>query len=156
MQTAAILSIFVLFFAGLIWLLVRRVWKRFRMIAVAIPVGSDPQALRYKLTEEFRSFGYRAGEAAGPSVRFLAPAWQKWAVGLQDISVEPAGEGALLVTGPALSVSRIGRRFTGATVRPYNGRQPVWPLVRGCLRMFAILLALTVASMLAAYLSGVR
>src|SRR5258708_28871102 len=113
MQTAAILSIFVLIFAGLIWLLIRRVWKRFRIIAVAIPVGSDPQALRYKLTEAVRSFGYRPDAAAEPGLRFLAPAWQKWASRLQDISVEPAGDGALLVTPPPLTVSRIVRRFSG-------------------------------------------
>src|SRR5712692_10884027 len=103
METAVILLIFVLFFAGLISLLIRRVWRRFRMIAVAIPVGSDPQALRYKLTEAVRSYGYRAAAAAEPSVQFHAPAWQKWAVGLQDISVEPAGDTAILLTGPALS-----------------------------------------------------
>ena len=126
------------------------------MIAVAIPVGSDPQALRYKLTEAVRSFGYRAGEAAGPGVRFLAPAWQKWAVGLQDITVEPAGQGALRVTGPALSISRVGRGFAGATFQSYNGRQPVWPLVRGLMRLFAIGIVLFAVSILGAYLSGVR
>jgi hypothetical protein len=156
MEMLAGIALFVLIFAAIIFLAVRRVWMRFRMIAVAIPEGSDPQAFRYKLTEAVRSFGYRAGAEAGPGARFRAPAWQKWAVGLQDISVEPAGSGAVLVTGPALSVSQIGRGFAGATAQPYNGRQPVWPLAKGIMRIFGIGIVLLAASFLAAYLSGVR
>src|SRR5580693_65280 len=137
MEILRTLALFGLIFAASVFLLVRRVWMRFRMIAVVIPAGSDPQALRYKFTEAFRSFGYRAEAEAGPGARFRAPAWMKWAVGLQDISVSPAVGEAILVTGPALYVSRIGKYFAGATRQPYEGRQPVWPLVKGFLRIFA-------------------
>jgi hypothetical protein len=67
METAAILLIFVLFFAGLISLLVRRVWKRFRMIAVAIPVGSDwtgrpiPRARLAEMGRRSSGYLYRTG-----------------------------------------------------------------------------------------------
>jgi hypothetical protein len=152
MDILGLLALFGVIFAAIISLPLWRAWMKLRMIAVAIPAGSDPQAVRYKLTEAIRSYGFR--EAA--SGLFRAPAWQKWAVGLQDISLEQAGSGAVLVTGPARAVSRIGRIFAGVTAQPYNGRQPVWPLVKGCLRMFAILIVLFAASLLAVYLSGVQ
>jgi hypothetical protein len=156
MEIVVFLFILMLVFAGLLYLPLRRAWVRLRMIAVAIPAGSDPQAFRYKITEAARSYGYRANAEEGPGVRFRAPAWQRWAVGLQDISVEPAGSGAVLVTGPARDVSRIGRAYAGASARPYSGRQPVWPLVKGCMKMFAILLVVTVGGIGAAVLFANR
>jgi hypothetical protein len=152
MNVLGLLALFGVILAAIISVPIWRVWMKLRMIAVAIPAGSDPQALRYKLTETIRTYGFREATSG----LFRAPAWQKWAVGLQDISLEQAGGGAVLVTGPARAVSRIGRIFVGATAQPYNGRQPVWPLVKGCLRMFVILIVLFAASLLAAYLSGVR
>jgi hypothetical protein len=146
MEILGVLALFGLIFAAIISLPIWRIWRKLRVIAVAIPAGSDPQVLRYKLTEAIRSFGYRAGAEAGPAAQFRAPAWQKWAVGLQDISVEPSGGGAVLVTGPARDVSRIGRTFAGATAQTYNGRQPVWPLFKGFMKMFAVLLVVSVAT----------
>jgi hypothetical protein len=156
MEILGVLALFGLIFAAIISLPIWRTWRKLRVIAVAIPAGSDPQAFRYKLTEAIRSFGYRAGAEAGPAAQFRAPAWQKWAIGLQDISVEPAGSGAVLVTGPARDVSRIGRAYAGASARPYSGRQPVWPLVKGCMKMFAILLVVTVGGIGAAVLFANR
>jgi len=153
MDILVVLALFGLVFAAIFSLLVRRVWMRFRMIAIAVPAGSDPQAFHYKLTEAIRSFGYRPDPGAGPSAGFCSPGWQKWAVGLQDISVLPDVGGAVLITGPALNVSRIGKVFTGVTAQPYNGRQPVWPLIKGCIRIFAVLLVLLAACGLAAYLT---
>ena len=136
--------------ALIVALLIRRVWMRFRVVAVAIP-GTDLQALRYKLAEYLRSNGFRPEPESVPTARYRAPAWMKWVVGLQDIRVEPTGNGGLLVTGPALQVSRIGRHWAGASRQQYQGPQPVWPLVKGCLRIFGIGVIL-VAGLIAALL----
>lgn len=154
MEVAGFLLGFGLVFGAILSLGFWRVWRLYRVIAVVIPSGTDPQAFRYKLTEAIRSFRYRESVGTGPMATFRAPAWQKWAVGLQDISVEPAGAGAVLIAGPAFNVSRIARVFAGAAVRPYNGRQPFWPLVKGLMRIFAVLIVLLAASGLAAYLAG--
>jgi hypothetical protein len=156
MEIIAVLSIFGLVFGAIMAFGIWRVWRKFRMIAVAIPAGTDPQAFRYKLTEVIRALGYRENAVPGPTVAFRAPNWQKWAVGLQDILVEPAPTGAVIVTGPAVNVSRISRVFSGAATQPYSGRQPVLPLFKGFMRLFAAGLILTVGSILAAYLAGVK
>jgi hypothetical protein len=154
-EILGVLAVFGLFFAALCFGLLWLSWRRFRLIAVAIPAGSDTQALRFRLTEVIRSVGFGAGTRPGPSGTFRARPWLRWMVGLQDISVSEAGNGAIL-TGPALGVAHIGRVFAGATRQAYDGRQPVWPLAKGCLRMFASGIILLAACFLAAYLSGVR
>jgi hypothetical protein len=156
MTTAGALSIIFLFFAAVIFLLIRRVWLRYRLIAVMVPRAGDPQVFSYKLIETIRGLGFRETSLAGGSGVYQPPAWLKWSVGLQDISVAPAGGEAVLVTGPGFWVSSVGRRFPGATRQRYDGRQPVWPLIKACLRLVAALLVLTVAFVTAAYLSGVR
>ena len=80
----------------------------------------------------------------------------KWAVGLQDISVDPSDAGAVLVTGPAFQVSRAIGHFSGASKKPYQGPQPVWPLAKGFMRLLASGLALFAASIVTAYLAGVQ
>lgn len=154
MEIVGVLLIFLLVFAAILFVPLRIAWMRFRLIAVSIPAGSDPQAFRYKLIEAIRSFGYRAAVEAAASAQFSAPAWLKWAVGLQDISVSPAAGGVVLVTGPAMHVSPIGKTFAGAARQPYDGPQPVWPLVKGILKIFAIGLVVTGASIGAAVVFG--
>jgi len=154
MEVVGVLSIMGLCFAGVMFLLVRRVWLRYRVIAIAVSSGSDPQAFSYKLTEAIRTLGYRETPESGSSRVFQGPAWIRWITGLQNISVEPAGGGAVLVTGPAFSVSFVGKRFTGVTPRRYAGRQPVWPLLKGLLRLFGIGVAVMLAIGLAFYLFG--
>jgi hypothetical protein len=154
MEVVGVLSLFALFFGGIMFFLIRRVWKRYCVIAIAIPTAGDPQAFRYKLTEAIRSLGFRRQTEAGLKAVFHAPAWQKWAVGLQDILVEPSDNGGAQVTGPAFNVAIVGRSFSGAVVRPYQGPQPVWPLIKGMLRMVLAALILFAASLLAAYLFG--
>ncbi len=151
MEIAIAIFVFVVMFGGIFALAVWIAWRKLRVIAVAIPADTDTQALRYKLTEMIRACGFR--ESTG-SV-FRAPAWQRWAVGLQDISIEQAESGGVLVLGPARDVSRIGRLFAGATPQPYTGRQPVWPLVKGFLNLFGTGILLTLLCIFAAYLSGV-
>jgi hypothetical protein len=154
MEVVGALLLFALFFGGIMFFLVWRVWKRYRVIAIAIPAAGDPQAFRYKLTEAIRSLGFRQTAEAGLKAVFHAPAWQKWAVGLQDIFVEPSDNGSVQITGPAFNVGLVGRSFSGALVRPYKGPQPVWPLIKGSLRMMLVILLMTAASLLAAYLFG--
>jgi hypothetical protein len=152
MELLGFLLVFGLFFAGIVCLLFWFAWRRLRMIAIVIPQGSDPQAFRFQLTEAIRSLGFRPNADVGPSAEFRAPAWQKWAVGLQDISVSPSGSGMIRVTGPALNVSLIGRRFAGVIPQPYEGHQSAWPLVKGVLRLMAIPIGLAVVGGLALYL----
>jgi hypothetical protein len=154
MEVAGVLSIVGLCFAGVMFLLIRRVWLRYRVIAIAISSGSDPQAFSYKLTEAIRTLGYRETPESGSPGVFQGPAWMRWSTGLQNISVEPSEGGAVLVTGPAFWVSFVGRRFTGVTPRPYAGCQPVWPLLKGVLRLFGIGVATLFALGLALYLFG--
>jgi hypothetical protein len=156
MELAGFLLAFALVFAAIMWFGIWRIWKLYRVITVAVPTGADAQAFRFKLTEAIRSLRYRPDTAPGPVAVFHAPAWQKWAVGLQDISVEPGDAGSVLVTGPAFNVSQAVGRFAGAAKKPYQGRQPVWPLVKGCMRIFATGIVLVTASILTAYLAGVQ
>jgi hypothetical protein len=135
MQIAAVLFIFALVFGLILFLKIRLVWRRYRLIAISLPVGSDFEAFSFKLTEAIRSLRYREGSQSGPVRVFQAPAWQRWAVGLQDICVEPVGSGMVLLTGPAFNVSLIGKSYQGATMRPYTGPQSVWPLVKGMMRL---------------------
>jgi hypothetical protein len=100
METAGILLVFGLVFATVMFLQIRRVWLRFRVIAIVVPSGGDLQASSFKLTEGFRGLGFREAPQSGSARVFRGPAWQKWAVGLQDISVEPAESGSFLITGP--------------------------------------------------------
>jgi hypothetical protein len=157
MEIAGVLAIFFLAFAGIMFLLIRRVWRRYRMIAVTVPCPGDFQAFSYKLTESIRSLNFReVAEAAGSGRVFRAPGWMKWTVGLQDISVEPAGSGAVVVTGPGFWVASIGRGFAGAAQQPYHGRQPVWPLLKGGLRLMGSVVLVVVASGVVAYLFAGR
>jgi hypothetical protein len=156
METAGVLSILLIVFAAIVFLFIRLIWIRYRLIAVIVPQTGDIQAAGYKLVEAIRSLGFREGSHPGPARVYRAPAWMKWAVGLQDISVAPAGSEAVLVTGPGFWVSSVGRRFPGATRRPYDGHQPVWPLFKGCMRLAGMLLLLTVTSCVAAYVFTVR
>jgi hypothetical protein len=151
MEIAIAIVVFLVMFGGIFALAVWIAWRKLRMIAVAIPADSDMQALRYKLTEMIRASGFR--ESTG-SV-FRAPAWQRWAVGLQDISIGQADSGGVLVMGPARDVSRIGRVFAGATTQPYTGRQPVWPLIKGFLNLFGTGIVFTLLCIFAAYMAGV-
>lgn len=153
MEVVGILLVFALIFGGILFLLIRRVWKRYRVIAIAIPAAGDPQVFRYKLTEAIRSLGFRQTAEAGIKAVFHAPAWQKWAVGLQDILVEPWDNGVQVI-GPAFNVALVGRSFAGVEMRPYQGPQPVWPLIKGSLRMMLALVLLFAATLLAAYLAG--
>jgi hypothetical protein len=154
MEIAGILLLFALIFGGILFIFIRRVWKSYRVIAIAIPTAGDPQAFRYRLTEAIRSLGFRQTTETGLKAAFHAPAWQKWAVGLQDILVEPSDSSGFQVTGPAFNVTLVGRSFSGIMVRPYSGPQPVWPLIKGTLRMMLAILILFAASLLAAYLLG--
>ena len=156
MQIAAILAVVFLVFAAIFWLLIRRVWRRYRLIAVLVPRAGDPQTFDYQMTEAIRNLNFREGAPEGTRRVFHAPNWMKWVVGLQDISVEQAGEAAVLVSGPGFWVSSIARNFAGVCVRPYEGRQPVWPLLRGCLRLMGGGLVALVLTGFAAYVFGVR
>lgn len=151
MEILIAVVVFAVMFGGIFALAIWIAWRKLRMIAVAIPADSDMQALRYKLTEMIRACGFR--ESTGNV--FRAPAWQRWAVGLQDISIEQADRGGVLVMGPARHVSQVGRIFAGATMRPYTGRQPVWPLVKGFLHLFGTGIVLTLLCIFAAYMAGV-
>jgi hypothetical protein len=134
MEIAGALCVVALVFGLILFLKIRLIWRRFRVIAISLPVGSDSEAFSFKLTETIRSFRFREGTRSGPTRVFHAPAWQQWAVGLQDICVEPAGN-EILLTGPAFNISLIGKSWQGATQRPYTGPQPVWPLVKGMMRL---------------------
>jgi len=156
MEIAGIFLGFVLVFGAILAFAIRRVWKLYRVVAVSIPTGADSQAFRFKLTEAIRSLGYRADASPGPTALFHAPAWQRWAVGLQDITVEQLSTEAVLLTGPAFNISRIAPIFAGAAKAPYHGQQPVWPLAKGFSRLFAALIVVFTASLLTAYLAGVQ
>jgi hypothetical protein len=150
METIGILALAGLCFAAIVSVQIWIVWRRYRLIALMVPASGDPQVFSYKLSEAIRTRGFREAPEPGPAKVFRAPAWLKWVVGLHDISVQPAGEGAVLVTGPGFWVSSIAKSFTGVVRRPYKGRQPVWPLFKGLMRIGGILLVVTVAAILAA------
>jgi len=155
-EIVGVLAVFGLFFAGIVSLLIWFVWRRYRVIAVRLPVGGDLQAFHFKLTESIRSLGYRETTEAGPLRLFRAPAWQQWMVGLQDISLQPAGTDAVLMTGPSFNVSLIGRGYAGAVKQPYTGRQPVWPLCRGFMRLMGLGVGAFGAIFAGFFLLGVR
>lgn len=156
METLGIVAIFVLVFGAVLYFRIRRVWRMYRVIAITVSGGSDEEAFRYKLTESIRTLGFREVSQTGPVRSFRGPAWMRWCVGLQDISVEPAGSGAAVVTGPSFKVSVIGRLYPGAALRPYRGAQPVWPLCRGVLRLMAVGVGLLAASIVPFLLFGAR
>jgi len=135
MEIVGALAVFGLFFTAIASFLVWFVWRRYRVIALRLPAGTDLQAFHFNLTEAIRSLGYRETSEPGPRRLFRAPAWQQWTVGLQDITVEPAAGDAVLLTGPSFNVSLIGRGYKGCAKQPYTGRQPVWPLCRGFMRL---------------------
>jgi len=156
MKTAVGLLIMALVFGLVIYMLVRRVWRLYRVISVSIPVANDVEAFSYRLTETIRGLRYRENPPAGAVRTFRAPAWQQWAVGLQDIRLEPAGSGNVLLTGPAFNVSLIGRGYTGARMIPYAGPQPVWPLLKGMLKIMGVGVGFFAASGVALFLFGPR
>ncbi len=156
METIAILTMMVAGFAAVLFFKIRLVWRRYRVIAITLPVGSDPQAFNYRLTESIRRLRYREDAQPGAVRVFRAPAWQRWAVGLQDIAVEPAGSEMVLVTGPAFNVSLIRRSYPNAIERPYAGPQPVWPLFKGFMRIFGVGVASLAAIGLAVFLFAPR
>jgi hypothetical protein len=156
MEIAGVLLIVALAFSAILFVEIRLVWRRYRVIAISLPVGSDSEAFSYKLTEAIRSLRFREGPQSGPVRVFQPPAWQQWAVGLQNICVEPAGSGMVLLTGPAFNVSLIGKAYPGGAMRPYAGPQPVWPLVRGMLRLMGAGLGVLATIGLALFLFGPR
>jgi hypothetical protein len=156
METAAVLSIFLLVFGAILFLQIRRAWLRYRVIAVLVPRVGDAQLFSYKITESIRNLRFREGEHSGRERLFRAPAWMKWAVGLQDISVAETSGEAVLVTGPGFWVSSVAGNFASVTRQPYQGRQPVWPLLKGILRLMGCGLVLLALCGLAAYLFAGR
>jgi hypothetical protein len=156
MELAAFLVAFALFFGAIMSFGIWFIWGKYRIISVAIPTGSDPQASRFKLSEVIRSIRYQETGEPGPSSTYRPPAWMKWAVGLQDIRVEPASMGAFLVTGPAFNVKLVGKSFAGTLPRPYQGPQPVGPLFKGFMRLFATGMVALAACGVTAYLVGVN
>ena len=152
MEIAAALALMLLFFAAVFFVLIRRVWLRYRVIAIMVPFDSDAQACNFKLTEAIRSRGFREDPQQGQGRLFRPSALMRWMVGLQDISVEPsAGSGGVLVTGPAFWVLPIAKAFAGTSGRPYQGPQPVWPLLKACLRLMGVGVAVLAATGLAIY-----
>lgn len=156
MEVVAVLVFLFLVFAATFWLLIRRVWLRYRVIALLVPRVGDPQTFTCKMTEAIRGLNFREDGQARERRVFRAPNWMKWVVGLQDIAVEEVGGDAVLVTGPGFWVSSIGKSFAGVTMRPYQGRQPVWQLLKGCLRLMGGGVVALAATGFAAYVFGVR
>jgi hypothetical protein len=156
MEVVAVFAFLLLVFAAIFWLLIRRVWLRYRVIALLVPRVGDPQTFNFKMTEAIRGLNFREDGQERERRVFRAPNWMKWVVGLQDISVEEAGGGAVLVTGPGFWVSSIGKSFTGVTMRQYQGSQPVWPLLKGCLRLMGGGVVALAATGFAVYVFGVR
>jgi hypothetical protein len=129
-------------------------WRKLRVIAVAIPLGNDPQAVRRKLIEAIRSRKYRENAEGGSCVRFSPPPFDRRVCGTPDIVIVPDAPGSILVTGPAGDIADVERIFVGVTPRRYTGRQPIWPMVLGAFTASAILMAFVLAVALMAYLAG--
>lgn len=111
---------------------------RSRLITVMVPFGGDPQPVHDGLVAAIRAYSYRESAEGGPDV-FSPRPWERWLFGSADISITSGA--TLLVTYPAEFYGAIQRILPGATARPYAGREPVWPIVRGGLRLSAILVA---------------
>jgi len=126
---------------------------RWRLITVAVPVDSNPQPVRDRLYDAIRAYRYQESAAGEPTV-FTARPWTRWLFGAADISIAPVAT-ALMVTCPAEFYGAIRRIVPNATARPYAGREPLWPVVRGGLRLSAILVACVLVLGVVAYVVDV-
>jgi hypothetical protein len=121
---------------------------RSRLITVVVPVGADPRPVRDCLVTAIRAYRYYESMERGPDV-FAPTPWVRWLFGSSDIAIAPAAA-TLLVTCPAEFYGAIRRIQPAASAGPYPGREPLWPVVRGGLRLSGLL---TVGLLLVAVLA---
>ncbi len=73
MELVIFLAVFGVGFVSVIGVLLWVIWRKYRIVTIAIPAGTDLQAFHFKLSETIRSFGFRPDGNSGATSIFHAP-----------------------------------------------------------------------------------